>query len=305
MNKYAPRVSVGLPVYNGEQFLAAALDSLLAQTFTDFELIISDNGSTDQTEEICRAYAARDQRIRYYRSTNNHGGAWNFRRAFELSTGEYFRWHSHDDTCAPTLLQACVEVLDRMPAVVLCYPRTTIINEHGQKVQDYNDGLNLREHSAYERYKHYHYRFQDRGHVACNVQFGLMRREVLARTPLLGAYVSSDKNLIGELALRGEFYEVPEHLFFRRDHPQVTIRALPTARERIGWYNPAKKGKRSYPRTRRLFEHLKSVTRVPMRWDEKLRCYLLVGRYVSWQVPKTLKRLRKRAQPLSKALQRR
>src|SRR5688572_10868700 len=96
-----PRVSIGLPVYNGENYLAEAIDSILAQTFEDFELIISDNASTDRTQEICEAYAAKDGRIRYYRSEVNKGSAWNFNRVFELARGEYFKWAAHDDYIAP------------------------------------------------------------------------------------------------------------------------------------------------------------------------------------------------------------
>src|SRR5207244_10480282 len=107
-----PRVSIGVPVYNGERYIAETLDSLLAQTFEDFELIISDNASHDRTEGICRAYAAKDSRIRYVRNSTNLGAARNYRLAVELSSGEYFRWANCDDLFAPTSLSRCVEVLD-------------------------------------------------------------------------------------------------------------------------------------------------------------------------------------------------
>jgi glycosyltransferase involved in cell wall biosynthesis len=118
-----PRVSIGLPVYNGENYLAETLDSILAQTFTDFEVIISDNASTDRTETICRQYAAQDRRIRYLRNTSNLGAAKNYNRVFELSQGEYFKWNGHDDPLAPVFLERCVAVLDRHPGVVLCFAR--------------------------------------------------------------------------------------------------------------------------------------------------------------------------------------
>src|SRR6185295_20414870 len=105
MQNRPPRVSIGLPVFNGEQLLRQAVDSLLAQTFSDFELVISDNGSTDGTEAICREYAARDSRIRYLREPENRGGSWNFSRLPPLARGEYFRWSCHDDICEPTHLR--------------------------------------------------------------------------------------------------------------------------------------------------------------------------------------------------------
>jgi len=110
-----PRVSVGMPVYNCERYVAEAIESHLRQTYTDFELVITDNASTDRSEEICRAYASRDPRIKYHRNPENLGAGGNFRRCFELAQGDYFRWTPSDDVVGPELLELCVEVLDRDP----------------------------------------------------------------------------------------------------------------------------------------------------------------------------------------------
>jgi glycosyltransferase involved in cell wall biosynthesis len=127
-----PRVSIGLPVYNGERHLPAALDSLLAQTYRDFELIISDNALTDRTEEICRGYAARDSRIRYHRSPVNRGMIWNHDRVFHLARGEYFKWVGHDDLYDPDMLRHCVEALDRDPGAVLAMVGKVDIDAEGR-----------------------------------------------------------------------------------------------------------------------------------------------------------------------------
>jgi len=124
-----PKVSIGLPVYNGERFLAETIESVLAQTFTDFELIISDNGSSDHTKEICLEYVLRDQRIRCVRSEVNRGASWNYRRVFELSQGKYFRWAPADDLFAPESLAECITTLDANPDAVLCYPKTLLITK--------------------------------------------------------------------------------------------------------------------------------------------------------------------------------
>ncbi|MBS0016773.1 MAG: glycosyltransferase family 2 protein, partial [Arthrospira sp. SH-MAG29] len=134
-----PRVSIGLPVYNGENFIQETLDCLLSQTFDDFELIICDNASTDRTEEICRDYAARDKRIRYYRHPENLGAAKNYNRTFELSTAEYFKWAAHDDLYAPEFLERCVEALDTHPSTVLCYPQEYWIDEQGNPLKSHAD----------------------------------------------------------------------------------------------------------------------------------------------------------------------
>jgi glycosyltransferase involved in cell wall biosynthesis len=120
-----PKVSIGMPVYNGENFIVESLDALFAQTFTDFELIICDNASTDRTGEICREYAARDARIRYCRNETNIGASANYNLTFELARGDYFKWAAHDDICAPTYVERCVEALDRDPGVALAYRRAS------------------------------------------------------------------------------------------------------------------------------------------------------------------------------------
>ena len=104
MNSSKPRVSIGLPVRNGARYLGEAVDSLLRQTYTDFELIISDNASTDQTEAICRAYVARDPRVRYYRSSQDVGLANNYNYLFIRARGEYFKWAAADDVHEPDYL---------------------------------------------------------------------------------------------------------------------------------------------------------------------------------------------------------
>ncbi len=115
-----PLLSVGMPVYNGQNYLAFTIEAILSQSFTDFELIISDNGSTDETEAICRAYAAQDARIRYERVEENLGAAYNFNRVFELARGRYFKWAAHDDYFTADYFERCIQVLEQNPAVVLC-----------------------------------------------------------------------------------------------------------------------------------------------------------------------------------------
>src|SRR5678816_531573 len=133
MTSSSPRVSIGLPVYNGEKYLARALHSLVSQDFEDFELIISDNASTDSTEAICRELAAKDRRIRYYRNETNIGATKNYNRVFELAHGEFFKWASHDDECHSSLVRRCVEQFDQAsPSTVLVYPKADIIDDLGQ-----------------------------------------------------------------------------------------------------------------------------------------------------------------------------
>jgi glycosyltransferase involved in cell wall biosynthesis len=133
-----PRVSIGLPVYNGEKYLAQAIQSALGQTYTDFELIISDNASTDGTQAICEQFAARDQRIQYHRLSENKGAALNFNHVFSLAKGEYFCWLAHDDKLAPDFLQEFVQVLESHPDTVLTYSNVLIIDENDAPITEFD-----------------------------------------------------------------------------------------------------------------------------------------------------------------------
>ena len=126
MNDRIPKVSIGMPVLNGENYIEPAIRSILAQTYSDFELIISDNASQDRTEEICLYYAKKDRRIRYHRNDSNIGAARNFNRTVELAKGQYFKWAAHDDTLAPEYLEKCLEVLEQDESLILCFPENNI-----------------------------------------------------------------------------------------------------------------------------------------------------------------------------------
>ena len=147
-----PCVSIGLPVYNAQTHLRQSLDSILTQSFEDFELIISDNASTDKTREICREYADKDPRIRFYSQEINRGAAFNMNRVVELSRGKYFKLAADDDICGPDYLKHCVEVFDRAPChVVLCYPKTVLIDGHGREIERYEDRMDIRFHKPAQR----------------------------------------------------------------------------------------------------------------------------------------------------------
>ncbi len=210
MGNRVPRVSIGLTVYNSERYLADGLESLLNQRFEDFELIISDNASTDGTEDICLRYAARDDRIRYVRNRLNVGIVGNFNQAFRLSSGEFFKWAAYDDICGPNLLGRCVEVLDRDPGVVLVYPRVAMIDENGQVRKRHGPGPDMTSLDPAVRLSSLM-----RWPFWATPMFGVIRSSVLADTGLFRSNASCDHVLLAELSLRGRFVGLPEYDFFR------------------------------------------------------------------------------------------
>ena len=263
----APLVSVGIPVFNGERFLEQTLTAVVAQTHSDFEVVIVDNGSGDRTEEICRRFAERDSRIRYLRSPTNRGASWSFNRVFQLATGELFKWWAHDDLCAPTFLERCLEELGRRPEAVLAYPRCTLIDDAGAVIRDHDDGLDLPWPEPHLRLRHL-VRTLGYSHPV----YGLIRSEALRRTRLLGAYPTADFVLLAELALLGRFHELPDRLFLRRIHEQMSRAVNPTAHQAASWFDPSRPRRQRTEAWRLCFEFVAAIARSPLAPAEKLRC---------------------------------
>jgi glycosyltransferase involved in cell wall biosynthesis len=270
----SPRVSIGLPVYNSEKYLEEALNAILGQTFSDFELVISDNASTDRTGQICSAYASRDRRIRYVCNESNLGAARNFNRVFALSRGTYFRWASYDDLIAPQTIERCVDVLDREPRVVLAYPKTTNIDADGNVLDRYEDNFAFGEAAPHMRFHSFLKRMY--GHNF-NALFGVIRRRVLEETTLIGSYHSSDTILLAQLVLRGEFSEVPEYLFFKRFHPEISTVVCKTEADFAAWHDTAANGASTAPLLTRVHEFIRTIHNGPLSRQQKTYCYGLLA----------------------------
>ncbi len=289
----SPRLSIGLPVYNGENYLAEAIESLLGQTYDDFELIISDNASSDRTEDICRHYEAQDQRIRYIRQPHNIGGAPNHNYLVGQARGELFKWAAHDDLYARDLLQRCVEALDKFPHVILAHSWTATVDGHGDIIAPIRYTLATASSSAPERFRSM---LHD---VGGDDDGGVIRMSVLRRTALLGSFHHSDRTLVAELALHGPFYQVPDWLYFRRDHPERAERAFVTVRSWCANLDPRRSSALRNPAIRLYAEYVwafaDAIRRAPLSKADKRECYryllgwlpsrfsLRRGRYVAEQ----------------------
>ncbi len=266
------RVSIGMPVYNGQRYVADAIRSLLAQTFEDFELIVSDNGSTDRTEQICRSLAATDSRIRFLREPTNRGASWNFNQVVHLSTGEYFRWAAADDLCAPEHLQRCVDALDADADVVLSQTGVRKIDANGADIGDHPVAADLGDACLRKRFR------AVLGDWMCFNIFGLMRRRTLGAAGPLGSYAHSDGVLLSRLSLRGRFAQIDEPLFLSRRHDRQSAGAMRDKRMYAVWFDPANAGRILLPNWRILAEYAKGVAAAPVRRMDKLRCYLTIAR---------------------------
>jgi glycosyltransferase involved in cell wall biosynthesis len=273
-----PRVSIGLPVYNGEDYVGEAVESLVAQTFTDFELVIVDNASTDKTGEICRAVAARDPRVRYQRNDRNIGGGPNQNLAFSLANAApYFKWAAHDDVHAPRFLERCVEVLDRDPSVVNAFCQVELIDAQGKHLGARKATLPLDSYDVLERYQALLPSYD------CLEMFGVMRRSTLPDVPV-GLYSDGDCVLLARVALQGRFVEVPETLFYNRRHAtQAGTKYDGNPREWATWWDPQNTGRRVFPQWRRQAELWKSLAGAPIPLKDRARCAVALARWTNWR----------------------
>ncbi|MGI9328390.1 MAG: glycosyltransferase family 2 protein [Pseudomonadales bacterium] len=275
-----PKVSIGVPIFNGANYLQEALDSLLAQTYEDFEILICDNASTDSTGDICKKYVAQDHRISYHRNEQNIGPDLNFTRIVDLARGEYFKWAAHDDLLEPTFLQKCVAALDADPEVVLCHSLTRIIDHQNRELSTYDSGLQAAASNRQSR------RFAAlilHQHI-CSDMFGLIRIDALRQSKRLeGNYHGCDRAMLAELSLIGRFAQLPEALFLNREHRARSVRSIKSG-ERCS--EPRQKARAKIPmNTLRLYrDYWQAVLKHADSGIEKAVCmmYLLPWWFVSW-----------------------
>ena len=283
----SPKVSIGMPVYNAELFIGETVASILAQTFVDFEVIISDNASTDGTEKVCLSLMDDDPRIRYVRNRANMGAAYNYNQTFHLSTGTYFKWACHDDLLLPEFLERCVAELDRDASVVLAYTDWAPIDEDGKPLdppEHRYPSWRADSPDPVERTR-YVFRMERRPPSAV---YGVFRADVLARTGLYRPTHGGDHIIMAEIALYGPVREVPERLFLNRWHSRSGSK-IPTFQERSDWWVPVSRRGRlgrfgrgpigalvlfSLTMLQTLRAQVGSIRRAPLSFTQKVRCYL-------------------------------
>jgi hypothetical protein len=277
-------VSVGVPVYNGERYLAETLECLLAQSLKDFEIVISDNASTDRTPEICRRYQAKDPRIRYSRNVRNIGAALNFNRVVKLSRAPLFHAGACDDLYAPEFLGRCVEALYRDSSAVLSHTRTIMVDERGQPL------LFDRERNCYLGKDGQYLMTPVPSHIgraaSPEMRFrevlwemgwaiplsGVIRSEALLRTSGYGNYFGADKVILAELALLGRFHHVDKELFAKRVHPDCTV--FKTTKEKA---KHECKGPRGVPQLRMLRDYIRMTCAADIAIRQRLHCMVTIA----------------------------
>jgi glycosyltransferase involved in cell wall biosynthesis len=280
MRVVTPRVSVGLPVYNGDKYLQSALTSLLQQDFEDFEIIISDNASTDGTLDICTDFAQRDKRIRYFRNDANIGLAANHNRTFELSNGEFFKWVAHDDDFPTAMLSRFVEVLEEAsPSVIVVYSQCEYIDQFGGPEWIDSDGVDRNDLRPHRRLSH----LLTHVHMY-NSAYGLIRSDMLRQTRLYGLYPWSDLVLLAELSMLGVFVEIPEPLLRIRRHPGRTFTATRDPKVLRELFKPGH-GHRFSPigiKTHMELELIRAAALTPIALRDRILCLAVATIRPQW-----------------------
>jgi len=273
-----PRVSIGLPVYNGERYLAASLESLLGQTFGDLEVVVCDNASTDGTGEIVHDFKRRDRRVRYIRNPVNIGANRNYNLAMSLARGDYFKLGADDDVLEPSYIQRTISLLDNDPTASLAHSGIRYIGD---------DGAPLIYDPARKRYVDHagltsieppdpNYGTDDdpvrrfhkvlRYSVTSHFSLGMLRVSMLRRTHGFGPYYSADRAFLAEMALYGKFAAVPEVLFFKREHHNNSRSLSPE--QRIRW-----SGQTLASRQAEYVHLMRVVWSSPLNPWDKARCF--------------------------------
>jgi hypothetical protein len=295
----APRVTIGIPVFNGARFLEEAVGAALAQTCSDLEVVIADNASTDATSEIGRDCAARDSRVRYLRFEEHVGVASSYSRTFEQCRGEYFKWAASDDLYHPTLVGKAVAALEGAPDAVLCYSRTAVIDGAGRELREDAFLLDLAGGPASTRFRRLV--MAPIKHHGAHEQYGVIRAAALRRTGLMSTHAYGDRVLLAQLSLLGRFHRLPEVLFYNREHEGRSQRAG-RRRSRPGstltallgtgpwppseFWDPARTGKIVFPEFDLAGQYALAALHAPVTPEEKLKAVSAVLAMVAYRSPK-------------------
>lgn len=271
------RLTFGVPVYDGEEYLPTALRSLQEQDLADIRIVISDNGSTDGTQEICRAAAREDDRVEYHRYDENRGGIWNYQHVLDLGTTEYFSWMAADDVKLPGFASRCLETLEAAgPGYVFACPRTQIIDAEGDVTEELQDSaMGLDAASPSERVRNF-LRAQ-----ASHVMYGVIRRDTLRRTRGITSVLGDDIVLVTELLCHGRMALEPQPLFQQRRHEaQVSVNGVSSTT----WFAPGTRPSASFAQTRTNIGLYTGVNHSRLGLVESARCWGAVT--TSWVAPR-------------------
>lgn len=267
-------VTVGLPVFNGDKTVGQSIDSVLAQSFRNLRLLISDNASEDNTQEECLKRAKRDSRVRYYRQEENIGVFQNYNELFRDCNSKYFKWQSSSDWCDKDFIETCVDALESNQDAVLAFPEVSLVDEAGN-LERYTGDFGLPMDDPATRFRYFLNNIQ-----LCNVFNGVIRTDALRGTMLNGQFQGSDKPLLAELALKGKFVLIREPMWYRPMTP-ATMSKLKSGEQRAEFFSGSLHYDR-YVTWKRMSSLYGAVLRSEIGWPSKIKCLAFLIRKSWW-----------------------
>lgn len=224
-NKFNLKLSIGIPVFNGEKFLRQCLDSLLTQTFANFELIISDNASDDSTSDICNEYSKKFKNFRYFKQKKNMGIKWNFNFVLEQAKCNYFIWVAVDDTFLPNFLKKNLEILESQQNLVGCISKIKPYDLNDLKISDTDEFFK-------NVTKQLRTRFRKRGTYSikgtydervrfylkkstCQIIYGVIKTSVIRKSIIIEEFEGSDWCINLNILKQGDFHVIDEVLMLQ------------------------------------------------------------------------------------------
>lgn len=274
-----PQLSIGCPIYNSDEArLRRSLDSVLAQTFEDFEVIICDNSPDGPTRDICMGYAERDPRVQYFDNAFNYGASVNFWRVLHIARGRYFKWVADDDQLDASYFRRCIEVLENDPAIALCYSRIKSVTPEGEAQDDAGGRIEAMQESAAQRFVS----VLERSWRAHGF-YGIFRKEHLMRIhPVSDECIRlADIMMLAEISLYGKIFQIPEELFTYTQHvKEWDDREKLNARHYDACFPNAQQRGITFPNVKFAYELMQAVRYSDLSLDEKAKLYAAVPQLI-------------------------
>jgi glycosyltransferase involved in cell wall biosynthesis len=271
-----PKISIGMPAYNSGATIRASIESLLGQSFGDFELIVSDNASTDATRDIVESLAQQDCRIRYVCHPENIGANLNYSSVARAARGEYFKWASSSDWCARTFLARCLISLEQNDDAVLAAPRTRLFAGDLTTATDYMHDIEILDSSALARVVELTSNLR-----LNNAVNGVIRMEALRHTRLIDLFYGADVVLMGHLAMLGKIIRVDEFLYYRR----MEVATATALQDPVAWrkhHYPELSARVLFQSWKQWFGWMRACMATPMSVTERTQVLNYLAQMCYW-----------------------
>ncbi len=258
-----PLISVGMPVYNEEKYLRESVESILNQDYCNFELIISDNASSDKTEQFCLEFAQKDHRIKYIRNKKNLGTVNNFHQVFKEATGDFFMFAGGHDLWTPDFLSVCLKTLQNSSSAVVSYASTVLIDEFSNQIKKEISFYDTRGSDIVTQFLYVLW-------GPMNPVYGLMRMSAMKKVRMNPQFIGGDLIILIELSFLGRFAYNPDVVWYRRMQHGEETQKQKVKRYQNTLFSKSKSFFDILPYIRIPIELIKAIFKAKISWPNKI-----------------------------------